>query len=275
MKENYVHGYSERESTRLSDQADALTTLIHHDTLFPAGSRILEAGCGVGAQTTIIASQNPNSHFVSIDISESSVAEARAKTESLGIANVDFFVRDLCDTGFEPESFDALFLCFVLEHLPDPKSAILSLKRLLKPGAMVMAIEGDHGSAYFYPENDNANHAIDCQTAIQASNGGNSLIGRQLYPLLSSCGFLRCKASPRMIYADGSNRELQDAFTLKTFTAMIEGVREQAIAQNRMSAGNFDAGIAGLKRSAEPDGVFCYTFFKAIAFSGQAAPAIT
>jgi hypothetical protein len=27
----------------------------------------------------------------------------------------------------------------------------------------------------------------------------------------------------------------------------------------------FDAGIEGLYRTADPDGVFCYTFFKAVA----------
>ena len=51
----YVHGYSARESERLADQAQTLTELLHHDTHYPAGSRVLEAGCGIGAQTVILA----------------------------------------------------------------------------------------------------------------------------------------------------------------------------------------------------------------------------
>jgi cyclopropane fatty-acyl-phospholipid synthase-like methyltransferase len=47
----YVHGYSDSEAARLGDQADALAELLHHDTHYPAGDRVLEAGCGVGAQT--------------------------------------------------------------------------------------------------------------------------------------------------------------------------------------------------------------------------------
>ena len=52
---NYVHGYSTRENIRLVDQATTLTELLHNDTVYPAGSSILEAGCGVGAQTVILA----------------------------------------------------------------------------------------------------------------------------------------------------------------------------------------------------------------------------
>lgn len=54
-----VHGYSERESERLSDQAGTLEDLLHHDTVYPAGSTVLEAGCGVGAQTVILAKNSP------------------------------------------------------------------------------------------------------------------------------------------------------------------------------------------------------------------------
>ncbi|WP_243670034.1 hypothetical protein [Methanoculleus chikugoensis] len=40
----YVHGYTEREAERLSDQGETLAGLLHDDTRYPAGSRVLEAG---------------------------------------------------------------------------------------------------------------------------------------------------------------------------------------------------------------------------------------
>ena len=46
---------------------------------------------------------------------------------------------------------------------------------------------------------------------------------------------------------------------------MVEGVRETAIAAGMTTAEDFDGGIADLYRTAEADGTFCYTFFKAIA----------
>jgi len=50
MKKAYVHGYDQRENLRLQDQASTLVELLHSDTKYPAGSRVLEAGCGVGAR---------------------------------------------------------------------------------------------------------------------------------------------------------------------------------------------------------------------------------
>ena len=67
-----------------------------------------------------------------------------------------------------------------------------------------------------------------------------------------------------MVYVDSSRPDLVDGFTRKTFTAMIEGVREPAIAAGLIDAGAFDAGIRALYRTAEADGVFCYTFFKGV-----------
>ena len=51
----YVHGYADREASRLSDQANALARLLHHDTHYAPGSKVLEAGCGVGSQTVHLA----------------------------------------------------------------------------------------------------------------------------------------------------------------------------------------------------------------------------
>lgn len=70
MSKAYVHGYDQRESIRLQDQASTLVNLLHSDTAFPEGSHVLEAGCGIGAHTVIIASKNPGARITSIDISE-------------------------------------------------------------------------------------------------------------------------------------------------------------------------------------------------------------
>ena len=90
------------------------------------------------------------------------------------------------------------------------------------------------------------------------------MIGRQLYPLMIGAGLSRVQVSPRMVYVDSSRPEFVDGFTRKTFTAMIEGVRETAVAAGLISAGDFAAGVRDLYRTAEEGGVFCYTFFKAV-----------
>ena len=85
MANDYVHGYDPSETKRLHDQAATLKEILHADTLYPAGSRVLEAGCGVGAQTVILASQSFQALFTSIDPSEESLAEARKAVQAAAL----------------------------------------------------------------------------------------------------------------------------------------------------------------------------------------------
>lgn len=263
--DSYVHGYSGHETRRLIDQASSLADLLHWDTVFPANSDVLEAGCGVGAQTITIARNSPQARFLSIDLSADSLAAAKERTVGAGITNVAFLQADIFNLPFREQSFDHVFVCFVLEHLRDPLGALVCLKRLLKPGGTVTAIEGDHGSAYFYPDSADARRAIQCLIDLQAGMGGDALIGRRLYPLLAEAGFEEVTVSPRMVYVDASRPQLVDGFTRKTFNAMVEGVRNDAIARGLIDPDSWNRGIRDLHRTTERDGVFCYTFFKAAA----------
>jgi SAM-dependent methyltransferase len=261
---DYVHGYHARESVRLQDQAGTLVDLLHSDTAYRPGSTVLEAGCGTGAQTVTLARRSPGARFTSVDVSADSLAEAGRRIDAAGLTNVEFRRADIFHLPFGAESFDHVFVCFVLEHLARPVDAVAILMRLVRPGGTITVIEGDHGSAYFHPDSAAAHDAIHCQVELQAAAGGDALIGRQLYPLLVRAGVRDVRVSPRMVYVDSSRPALVDGFTRRTFTAMIEGVREPAIAAGLIEPARFDAGVRDLHRTAEEDGVFCYTFFKGV-----------
>ncbi|HUN69076.1 MAG TPA: class I SAM-dependent methyltransferase, partial [Burkholderiales bacterium] len=171
MSGAYVHGYHARESERLQDQAGTLVDLLHSDTSYPAGSTVLEAGCGVGAQTVTLARNSPGARVTSIDISADSLAQAKARIAAAGIGNVQFRQADIFALPFGPASFDHLFVCFVLEHLSKPAEALTALKTLLKPGGTITVIEGDHGSAYFHPDSADAHKAIWCLVELQRRAG--------------------------------------------------------------------------------------------------------
>lgn len=209
----YVHGYDQRESTRLQDQAFTLTELLHSDTGYPAGSRLLEVGCGVGAQTLALAQHSPEALITAIDISHDSIAEAERIVTAAGIGNVHFRQADIFQLPDDIGVFDHVFVCFVLEHLADPAGALAVLQRQLKPGGTITVIEGDHGSTFFYPDSEAAHKAIHCQVALQQQSGGDAMIGRRLYPLLSQAGFASIQVSPRMVYVDASKPELVDGLT--------------------------------------------------------------
>ncbi len=264
VADRYVHGYDPREAERLQDQAGTLVALLHGDTSYPPGSTVLEAGCGVGSQTITLAQRSPEARFTSIDVSSASIAEAHGRIAESGLSNVELQQADIFALPFLPGSFDHVFVCFVLEHLPRPADALAALLAVLKPGGSLTVIEGDHGSTFFHPDDAAARLAVACQVELQRRAGGNAMIGRQLYPLMAEAGLQAVRVSPRLVYADGSRPELLDGFIRRTFTPMIEGVRGAALQAGLIDAATFDAGIAGLHRTAGADGVFCYTFFKGV-----------
>jgi ubiquinone/menaquinone biosynthesis C-methylase UbiE len=262
----YVHGYSARENRRLMDQAMTLTELLHHDTKYPAGAVVLEAGCGVGAQTITLVKNSPQAQFVCVDISDESLQVAKSCVESAGFNNATFQKADLFNLPFKDNHFDHIFVCFVLEHLKNPLEALLHLKAKLKKGGTITVIEGDHGSAYFHPDSKFARKTIQCLIDLQAQKGGDSLIGRRLYPLIKNAGFEDVSISPRTVYVDSSRPDYVEGFTKNTFTAMVEGVRDEAIDSGMIDAQTWEKGIKDLYRTAESDGTFCYGFFKALGY---------
>jgi SAM-dependent methyltransferase len=269
---DYVHGYSAREARRLGDQADTLASLLHAGTGYPAGSRVLEIGCGVGAQTVHLARASPGAHIVAVDRSADSVERARARvaadltgSAAGDAAVVEWRVADLFDLPFADAEFDHVFVCFVLEHLPDPVGALAVLRRVLRPGGTVTVIEGDHGSAFFHPAGAYAQAVIDCQIRLQTAAGGNALIGRQLTALLAHAGYDDVVVRSRTVWADRSRPALVDGFTRDTFIAMVESVRDEALAAGFLTAADWDRGIAELHRTAQGEGAFHYAFFKAVA----------
>ena len=120
FSKEYVHGYSTRENQRLIDQATTLTELLHNDTKYPAGALVLEAGCGIGAQTITLVKNNPETNFICVDISEDSLHKAQKSIEQAGYNNAAFQQADIFSLQFPDNHFDHIFVCFVLEHLKKP-----------------------------------------------------------------------------------------------------------------------------------------------------------
>ena len=181
---HYVHGYADSEQKRLRGSADTLQHLLHQDTSYPPEALVLEAGCGVGAQTRLLLERCPGIRLVSVDIAHASLL--RAKDEVA--AQTNFVQADLHQLPFLRRTFDHIFICFVLEHLQKPLEVLKTLKTFLKPKATLTAIEGDHGSAFFFPETPEAMIVWKRLQQLQLQTSGDGHIGRRLYTLFKQSG---------------------------------------------------------------------------------------
>ncbi|NRB50601.1 MAG: methyltransferase domain-containing protein [Saprospiraceae bacterium] len=264
--DRYIHGYSQREAQRLQDQATSVSEFLHFDSIWEEGSRVLEIGCGVGAQTRIIAKRNPKVHFTSIDIAEKSLQLARKVIKDEQIDNVDFSLQDVRSLRIQKShQYDHIFICFFLEHISNPLEILKQVRGLVKKGGTITVIEGDHGSTFFHPDDPYAKAVVEAQVQLQKMRGGNANIGRALYPLLDKAGYQKITVSPRQIYVDRSKPALVEGFIRNTFTAMIQGMSEDLLQEGLVSQAAYHRGIDGLLRTAVADGVFSYTFFKGTA----------
>ncbi len=261
----YVHGYSPRETQRLYEQADILEQILHTGTAFSARAAVLEAGCGVGGQTRFLVKRSPDAVFTCIDISETSLATAKRLKEQTGFENVTFRREDVSRLSFADNSFDHVFVCFLLEHLEAPLAALGELKRVLRPGGTITVIEGDHGSCFWHPESPESVAAWNGLITAQRKIGHNPNIGRQLTPLLKAAGFQLQTCEPAWLYADHLKPALRDGMVDHIIVPMVRSAEDRILADNLVPKAVYQQGIRDLSRVDEVDeGTFFYTWFKAV-----------
>jgi len=97
-----------------------------------AGLHVLEIG--VGAGTDFVQWVRNGASVVGVDISPSSLAEARSRVEAEGLSGGELMVADAEQLDFADETFDVVYSYGVLHHLPDTPGAIREVHRVLKPG---------------------------------------------------------------------------------------------------------------------------------------------
>ena len=80
------------------------------------------------------------------------------------------------------------------------------------------------------------------------------------YPLLADAGFAEVQVDPRQVYVDASRPEMVEGFIKNTFTAMISGIKEEAISKKVITAVEMEDGIRDLMKTTE-EGTFWLYFF--------------
>ena len=105
--------------------------------LAPEGPKILVAGCGTGQHALSTASRFKNSHVTAIDLSLSSLAYAKRKTEELGVTNIDYLQADILDLKMLDKQFDVVESVGSLHHMAEPLAGWKVLTHCLKPGGIM------------------------------------------------------------------------------------------------------------------------------------------
>jgi 2-polyprenyl-3-methyl-5-hydroxy-6-metoxy-1,4-benzoquinol methylase len=99
------------------------------------GRRVLEIGCGRGGFACWLATRTPPpAEVVAVDYSSVAVEKGRAHALARGVNGISWATGDIQAIDQADASFDSVFSCETIEHVPDPFKAVSELARILKPG---------------------------------------------------------------------------------------------------------------------------------------------
>jgi SAM-dependent methyltransferase len=99
-------------------------------TPWVTGREVLDAGCGVGYGTRLLAEHDP-ARLVGVDISAEALSHAPADSAELVEA-------DLRDLPFPADSFDVVVCFEVIEHVEGHDRVLDELRRVLRPGGTLL-----------------------------------------------------------------------------------------------------------------------------------------
>ena len=112
--------------------------IIHKKIFESVEPKILIAGCGTGQHSIQTASRFKDCNVLAIDLSLSSLAYAKRKTQELGITNIEYMQADILDLAKLGRQFDIVESFGVLHHMNDPMAGWRVLTSCLKPGGLMM-----------------------------------------------------------------------------------------------------------------------------------------
>ena len=153
----YLHGFSQKEQDRLRQQAAFAEHIVYKDINLSNVKNLLEVGCGVGAQSEILLRRFPKLNLTGIDLNDKQLAAATSHLESLPYADNRFNLIKMNaeSLDFESNSYDAAFLCWVLEHIPRPANVLSEVRRVLSPGSTVYVTEVLNSTFFLDPYSPN------------------------------------------------------------------------------------------------------------------------
>lgn len=125
--------YEKHAERALRRIRDALVSVLSRTS----GLSLLEVGCGPGQFLQL--AQEVGFDVAGVELNEGNAAEARKRTGGATVLCEDFM------TASFDRQFDVIAMLDLIEHMPDPRSALRRSHELLKPGGHVVVYTPNHG----------------------------------------------------------------------------------------------------------------------------------
>jgi SAM-dependent methyltransferase len=178
--------HSDGECERLEQQA-RLANIENHLRHLPIAQSdsVLDVGCGSGSMARLIARSFPRARVTGVDICEQYLDFAERKARDEGLQNVNFRRGDVFELPFADATFDVVWAKYLLQWLKQPKGALAELKRVTKPGGLVVSCDFAGFASEHFPVDAEFEHQLrDVMACVVDGN-----IGRKVAPYMIALGF--------------------------------------------------------------------------------------
>jgi ubiquinone/menaquinone biosynthesis C-methylase UbiE len=261
----YLHGYTPEEQQRLYRQARFAEHRVHDRLPFWRSRKLLEVGCGVGAQTEILLRHFPDLHVTGVDTSEMNLEAARKHLGEQPWADgrYELVQGDAARLDMPSESFDSAFLCWILEHVADAALVLSDVRRTLRPGSPIVVTEVQNASFFIDPYSPNTMSYWMAFNDHQIELGGDPFVGAKLGNLLLAVGYRDITTEVKTIHLDnrapGERAEFLEFWT-ELLLSGAPGLQEAGKVSEETVRGMTEE----LREVAhDPDSVFFYAIVQA------------
>jgi len=259
----YIHGYTDEEAQRLIDQAEFLAPWVFDGVDLGGARTLLEVGMGVGAETRLLRARWPELRVVGCDIAEAQLAHARrVLAADLAAGKVELMRASATALPLPAASADAGFVCWLLEHVPDPAAVMREVARVVRPGGRVFVTEVYNHSLTLEPTQPVLERYWSALNETQRRAGGHPNIGGRLGELAAAAGLEL--VSHRFVPVLGDARDpARRAAIMRYFLTLMKSAEPQLRAAGTFDVRELPSVWAAWERVLEaPDGLFCYTMCK-------------
>lgn len=260
----YLHGYTVEEQNRLYQQARFLEENVYKNIHFSKLSKVLEVGCGVGAQTEILLERFPHLMVHGIDASPVQIQAAKKRLKKqIQAKRVELTQGDALHLPYTESSFDGAFVCWFLEHVQEPIEILKEIRRALKPGGLIYCSEVLNATLYLHPYSPATLQYWFAFNDHQWSLKGDPFVGAKLANYLLASGYQNISVEPKVEFYDNRTPKRRAEF-IEYWTRLLLSGAPGLIEAGKITPDLVEGMQNELSRlKDDPDAVFFYSWVQA------------
>ncbi|MET9960302.1 methyltransferase domain-containing protein [Streptomyces sp. NPDC006326] len=236
-----------------------------------ADSDVLEIGSGPGYITERLLEEVPDGSVTCLELNEDLIEHARGHLTPARPEQLKLVQGSVLESGLPGDAYDLAHARLVLQHVPHTADALAEIHRTLRPGGRLAVIDVDDalwGLLHPQPELPEFDEVVRLRIELQASRGGNRLIGREMGRLMREAGFTDIKVEAVAISSEEVGMDvLAPQLDIRSRTAAMVAVNPAAERPCEVTADAMDEFLA------RPDASMMLVFFMFSGTKPATAPA--